>query len=569
MKKLLTPLMILLLWFPAIVFSQSIVTTKHNLSVNGPGTVKATSESEICLFCHTTHNSRPTAPLWNRNDPGLTYTLYKSSTLQALPGQPDGTSLLCLSCHDGTVALGSVISRPAEINFNTGPFIPAGASNLSKNLRNDHPVSFIYDAGLASADAELKPPTSITSPVTLQNGKMQCTSCHDPHKNIYSDFLVATSQYSNLCNSCHQRTYWTSSSHSTSSKTWNGAAQDPWPFTDPSLITVAQNACENCHNPHNGGSDIMLLKYQAEENNCLDCHNGNVASKNIASQMAKTYRHNVSGYQNIHDAKEDSQVTSMHVECVDCHNPHASKSQTASAPFVNGSLAGVKGINQSGAAVTPAANSYEICYRCHAGSSGAPASSIPRVISQNNVRLEFATTNPSFHPVVGSRNNAEITANLIAPNSASTVMYCTSCHASDGAGSPAGPHGSIYPQILKLQYLTSDGISKSQGTTESASSYALCYSCHNRNNILASNSTSTFRYHYKHVVEERTPCSTCHDPHGISSTQGNITYNSNMINFRTGVVAPSGGIIRYTDTGLRKGSCQLTCHGKNHNQLTY
>jgi len=560
MKKLIIIILILLFWLPARVNSQSIVTTKHNLSISGPGTVKATTESQICIFCHTPHNSRPNAPLWNRNDPGLTYTLYSSSTLQASPGQPDGSTLLCLSCHDGTIALGSVISRQSIINFATGSFMPSGVSNLTKNLRNDHPVSFVYSSGIATADGQLKVPTAITPPVTLESGKMQCTSCHDPHKNIYSDFLVATSQNSNLCNSCHQRTYWTASSHSTSTKTWNGAAPDPWPYTDPTMTTVAQNGCENCHNPHNGGSDIMLLKYQDEESNCLDCHSGTVAAKNIATEFTKTYRHTMTTSTNVHMANEATQITSMHVECVDCHNPHAARNQTAVAPAVNGFLTGVKGINQAGAAVDPATNSFEICYRCHAGSSGAPAATIPRDIVQNNVRLEFASGNPSYHSVAAAGVNTSVPS-LIAPWTTSSRMYCTDCHASDGAGSPAGPHGSIYPHILKLQYITADN------TTESAAAYALCYSCHSRTSILGDNS---FKEHSKHITGERTPCITCHDAHGISSSQGNSTNNSNLINFWTTIVSnSSGGIRRFDDQGVNRGRCYLTCHGANHNGWNY
>jgi len=559
MKKLIIPARVLiLLWLPAIVYSQSIVTTKHNLSVSGPGTVKASSETEICLFCHTPHNSRPNAPLWNRNDPGSTYTLYTSSTLQALPGQPDGASILCLSCHDGTVALGSVISRPSTINFTTGNNIPAGVSNLTTNLRNDHPVSFLYNAALAAADGQLRDPSTVPPPVALKNGKLQCTSCHDPHKNIYSDFLLATTQNSNLCNSCHQRTYWTSSSHSTSTKTWNGTAPNPWPYTP--WTTVAQNACENCHNPHNSGSNLMLLKYQAEESNCLDCHNGNAASKNISAQFAKTYRHNVSNYLNVHDANEPASVTTMHVECVDCHNPHAAKNLAAVAPSVNGFLTGVKGINQSGAAVYPAINSYEICYRCHAGNPGAPSAATPRVIVQNNVRLEFAPGNPSYHSVAAAGVNTTVPS-LIAPWTTSSRLYCTDCHASDGVGSPAGPHGSIYPRILKRQYSTADN------TTESATAYALCYGCHNRTSILGDVS---FKEHSKHIVGEKTPCNTCHDPHGISSTQGNSTNNTNLINFWTTIVSnSSGGLRKFEDQGSYKGRCYLTCHGENHNPLSY
>jgi predicted CXXCH cytochrome family protein len=568
MKKLIIPIFLLfLLYFPAIINAQSIVTTKHNLSVSGPGTVKAITETEICLFCHTPHNSRPVAPLWNRNDPGLNYTLYSSSTLQALPGQPDGTSILCLSCHDGTIALGSVISRSSAINMTASNFIPSGVSNLTQNLRNDHPISFIYNSALATTDGQLKDPLSITTPVALKNGKVQCTSCHDPHKNIISDFLLATSQNSNLCNSCHQRTYWTASSHNTSTKTWNGTAPDPWPFTDPSMITVAQNACESCHNPHNSGSNIMLLKYQAEESNCLDCHNGNAATKNISAQFAKPYKHNISNYTNIHVANEATQVTTMHVECVDCHNPHAAKNLTAVAPFVNGFLAGVKGVNQSGVAVNPATNSYEVCYRCHAGSAGAPATATARVIVQNNIRLELAPGNPAYHSVATVGVNTSVPS-LIAPWTTSSRMYCTNCHASDGVGSPAGPHGSSFPQILKLQYLKTDGATNSAGTTESAAAYALCYSCHNRTSIL---SDISFKEHSKHITGARTPCNTCHDPHGISSTQGNATNNSNLINFRTGVVtaAATGVAIRFEDLGSRRGRCYLKCHGVVHNPYTY
>ncbi|MCX6268382.1 MAG: 6-bladed beta-propeller, partial [Bacteroidetes bacterium] len=104
-------LLFMLFCWPGLIHAQSIVNTRHNLSVNGPGEMRANSEEEICLFCHTPHSSRPESPLWNRREPGVTYNLYKSSTMQALPGQPDGTSMLCLSCHDGTIALGSLISR--------------------------------------------------------------------------------------------------------------------------------------------------------------------------------------------------------------------------------------------------------------------------------------------------------------------------------------------------------------------------------------------------------------------------------------------------------------------------
>jgi len=544
------------------LLSQSITTTKHNLSVSSAGTIKATSESEVCIFCHTPHSAAK-VPLWNRNDPGEIYTLYNSSTIQALTGQPDGSSLLCLSCHDGTIALGNVLSRPLAIEFNSGvTFLPAGSTNLSTNLTNDHPISFIYSAALAASDGQIKDPSALTHPVSLESGKLQCTSCHDAHNNINNHFLVASTQNSSLCLYCHQKNSWSNSSHSTSTASWNNIGTNPWLHTP--YTTVSENACENCHNPHSAGGAYRLMNYQIEESNCFTCHSGTVAdpAKNIQIQFAKLYTHNISGYQQIHDPIEDAIVNIKHIECEDCHNPHAANNNTAVAPNVKGALAGVLGVDLIGNSVNSSLFEYQICFRCHADSPDKPISTIPRQITQNNVRLEFQTTNPSFHPVAGvGRNN--LVPSLISPLSTSSMVYCADCHASDGAGSALGPHGSSFQRILKYQYLTTYPV------VESSTTYQLCYSCHDRVSILGDES---FKNHNQHIVDLQAPCSTCHDAHGINSSQGNIANNSNLINFNTLDVNASsgpGGTLRFDDLGDYTGRCFLKCHGKNHNPLSY
>ena len=280
---------------PVLAMAQ-VANTKHNLSITGPGTIKAQTETEICVFCHTPHHSNgPSRPLWNRADQGTTYTLYTSSTTKATIGKPDGTSLLCLSCHDGTVALGSVLSRPATISFGAITTLPVGKTNLGTDLSDDHPISFHYTSQLATANGQLKDPLNITRPVQLdKSGEMQCTSCHDAHDNTNTKFLVASTQGSALCYSCHDKTYWSGSSHKTSTKTWNGSGNNPWFHT--TYTTVADNACENCHKPHSAGGAARILNYQNEEDNCLNCHNGNVASTNVQTQFTKPYKHNVYGY---------------------------------------------------------------------------------------------------------------------------------------------------------------------------------------------------------------------------------------------------------------------------------
>lgn len=547
---------IILLLSPFNVFSQSIVNTVHNLSVSGPGRYKASSESEICVFCHTPHESNPRSPLWNRNDPGVSYKLYNSSTIQAVIGQPDGASLLCLSCHDGTIALGNVLSRGEDIDFSSGiTTMPSGNTNLTTDLSDDHPISFHYSSSLAIADGELVIPENLLWPINLEKGKLQCTACHDPHKNIYTDFLVLSNQYSDICLQCHNLNYWSYSSHKSSIAEWNGSGKDPW-FHTP-FKTVAENACENCHNPHNSGMDKRLLKYRIEENNCLDCHNGNVAEKDIQKQLNKAYSHDVYRYNQSHDAAEPVMVLTQHVECEDCHNPHATNDNSAVAPYAKGANIGTKGINISGTEVDRVQYEYEICFRCHADSPNKPASPVNRQIEQNNVRLEFNPGNPSFHPVASPGVNPDVPS-LIDPLTESSVIYCTDCHASDGKGSPSGPHGSIYPQLLKYNY-DRDG----NKWEDTYLAYELCYNCHDVN-IVSNSHTAISISHSK-----LTSCNTCHDPHGISNSQGNIANNTYLINFNLKYVSPYNNIIEYIDLGKGHGSCQLKCHNHDHKPAIY
>ncbi len=544
----------LLLLIHLAAISQSVVNSLHNLSASGPGEVRAVSEAEICIFCHTPHHSQPSSPLWNRDEAGYTYTLYHSSTVQAAPGQPDGSSILCLSCHDGTTALGSVLSRSATIGFTGGiTTIPAGSSNMSTDLADDHPISFEYNTGLASADGQLRDPSALLPPVALERGKVQCTSCHDPHRDLTGGFLVVTRQYSELCTSCHDRNFWMASSHQLSTATWNGNGTDPWPRSDYQNVT--ENGCENCHNPHHAGNKLRLMNDLAEENNCLPCHNGNVASTNLVAQLTKPYLHNVYGYNLDHDAAEPALLLSMHVECEDCHNPHAVSDAPASPPAASGFLAGVRGVDQNGNPVDPLQYAYELCYRCHGDSPSKPAARTTRQVVQNNVRLEFDPANPSHHAVTQAGPNPNVPS-LIPPYTESSVIYCTDCHGSDGTGAPRGPHGSVYPGQLRYRYLTADM------TTESPSAYELCYRCHSRTSIL---NNESFDDHDKHIRDLRTPCNACHDPHGISHTQGNTTNHSHLINFDLNIVSPSNnGSLRYESTGIFSGRCYLNCHGRNH-----
>jgi len=183
------------------------------------------TSQRMCVVCHTPHNSTSTggvAPLWNHAVTELTYTLYgeggTAPTLNATVSQPTGISKLCLSCHDGSVAIDS-------FGGNTGTqfFLPTDSENIggdAGSLANDHPISFTYDTALVTADGALKP---VTTPVTigdpagdnrdttiagmLFNGSMECATCHDVHNKfaIGSQLLKVSTAGSQLCLTCHDK----------------------------------------------------------------------------------------------------------------------------------------------------------------------------------------------------------------------------------------------------------------------------------------------------------------------------------------------------------------------------
>jgi predicted CXXCH cytochrome family protein len=543
---------------PVGIFGQGIRQSLHNLSASSPGLVKAATATEICFFCHTPHGVKAQAPMWNHFDSGAVYTPYNSSTKKATIGQPTGVSKLCLSCHDGTVALGMVRKRsPGRQKQSQMAALPSGAAQLGTDLSDDHPISFVYDSALVMANGQLKDPGTLTGPVRLDKDKqVQCTSCHTSHDNRYGKFLVQNNFASALCVACHSQNRWDTSSHRISNKTWNGVLPNPWPHTAEK--TVMANGCENCHRPHSAGTKPRLLNFPGEEPNCYSCHNGNVASKNIQSEFSKVSVHPVELTTGVHDPTENPINPPRHVECVDCHNPHAANKQKATAPTAPGTLAGVVGISSSGTPVKQIANEYELCFRCHADNPAGRPALVERQFVELNTRLEFAPSAASFHPVETMGKNQHVPS-LISPWTTSSLVYCTDCHSSNagpdaGGNGPKGPHGSAYAPILERRLELTDN------QTESPNAYALCYKCHSRASLLGDQS---FKFHNKHVAGAKTACTTCHDSHGVTKA-------SHLINFNTlYVTKSSSGRLEFIDNGTYRGTCYLSCHGKDHNPLSY
>lgn len=229
--------------------------TRHNLNqrqASGPppyGTLMDAYRSdyaEVCVYCHTPHGAHRTAklPLWNRTIKVTTYQTYSSNTLTGAVAQPGANSLACLSCHDGQLAIDSIINMPGSGRYlasqetsqnntflntwsnpsTTGPFthigldsninngclachspaagfVGAGATDftvaaLGTDLRNDHPIGVKLPIGpeWAVTDGAIGTTKFFD---TNTNGrldkndvrfydsgdgpKVECATCHDPH----------------------------------------------------------------------------------------------------------------------------------------------------------------------------------------------------------------------------------------------------------------------------------------------------------------------------------------------------------------------------------------------------
>lgn len=223
----------------------TIFGSKHDLSVG-------TATSQVCGFCHAPHNASTQvglseAPLWNKRITNLNaFIPYSSPTMtETCPTRPNGISLACLSCHDGTQAqaapgyTGPLSPNPGAFGQSavlpqdqhsvinpgvTGGGVPIATSTAvcmrchpgggsysvaltamaGPDLRNDHPISMQYP--LANANFVIPPDaTRGWGDIKLYNGKVECPTCHAVHDPANAPFLRTTNSGSALCLRCHNK----------------------------------------------------------------------------------------------------------------------------------------------------------------------------------------------------------------------------------------------------------------------------------------------------------------------------------------------------------------------------
>jgi predicted CXXCH cytochrome family protein len=635
--KILLIVSLSLLMFYSGYSQTSIISSKHNLSTTGTGTIKATSETQVCVFCHTPHSKQVTSQLWNHQPTAATYTLYSSDylTSKSYPAstQPGTKSKLCMACHDGTIAIGAVYNTTGSgsagsIAMASGvTTLPSGQStNVGTSLVNDHPVGFGYDP---AKDPELVSrtwpwKTAIKLDPDASTGKVECTSCHEPHHNANGKFLQISNANAALCIFCHNKTNWTASIHKTSTQSYTPSGS--------TATTIGEWACRNCHQSHNGQGVPYLLDL-AEESTCYQtsCHGSTtpgVNTKDIQTQANKTYKHPTNTVSAKHKNPDNStslNVPNRHAECYDCHNGHQAKDglHTLKSNVISNVLTGVAGIIPGTAGIwtqpttftvaNPVTQENQICFRCHSYNAfGTAVNGVTTIVGPSGINItdqamEYNVANKSVHPVQYALNNqtGSGTPKLLATaqmatawNSVGTqTMYCTDCHGNDqltSATVPQGPHGSARKFMLRgtaalpsAQYWPTNAggtnlwtLRDVSSNTNSWSTNLFCVGCH----PIYTGSTWQNNAHSEHATRSVTiggkaytgiPCVSCHIavPHGAKRSRL-ITYNSDVAPYayRDGTINVNivwGFKKAASRTGYSKSNCYSTQSGcTTHTAIT-
>lgn len=189
----------------ASVANAQITNSAHDFSSY------AWSGGEICKPCHTSHNTNAAAgALWNHALTTATFTMFEGETGLA-EDVLDEDSILCLSCHDGTVALDSFGGMTGN------NFIPGGVL-IGTDLQDDHPIGAdaIYPTAVSTRFNPQNASHSVVSAWgslrlrsfidenAVEQWTVSCRTCHNVHNaGNYGHMLYFSNQASHLCLTCH------------------------------------------------------------------------------------------------------------------------------------------------------------------------------------------------------------------------------------------------------------------------------------------------------------------------------------------------------------------------------
>lgn len=244
MKKLSFVVLMLAIAGLTVTANAAITTTKHNLSASSTNYTRsqattAGGTSQICVFCHTPHHALDQRFIWNHAaSSNTTWTWGTGSATgtsagTVLPTNPANLpSFKCISCHDGSVAIGQVneVFNESTGVVNSSYSIPMQGDvnaayqltnstyevGVGGNMNGNHPIGIPYPgqspyngissgAGIIISQFQASPTNvELFQDPNGGTGKgVECGSCHAVHGSINPMLLRDAITSSQLCLDCH------------------------------------------------------------------------------------------------------------------------------------------------------------------------------------------------------------------------------------------------------------------------------------------------------------------------------------------------------------------------------
>ena len=415
---------------------QPVTNTKHNLIRSAPREKnlegKTAAEAGVCSACHLPHRAART-----------------------LSGEKDFSTQLCMSCHGKGAVAGKIGFTGSAHPLNVNPF----------NNQYTHSGVPIIDVG----KSQLMLPLFNKFGVQDKNGKMTCSTCHNPHESRtdstdgkatkpekeHQATYFLRKQAPNICGECHGKKFnIANSKHNlfkVAPESKNMLNQTP----------SESGLCGSCHAVHGGNKNFMWAREIAanngsiQENLCMSCHNEKGISKKkiiIGASHALNISPAEKGLNTTLPLFQQNGIISKNgvMTCSTCHDPH----KQSPVQSESGADVSIEDRPPNHFLRIEVAPTSDLCISCHVDKADVLHSDHNLLITAPHVKNAIGWT-PHESGVCGvchivHKSAEKIDLWAMAPGAGSNVMerMCNSCHSQNGAAASKVPVISSHPDTL-------------------------------------------------------------------------------------------------------------------------